>query len=764
MEHLQARLAQEIVAARQLISSGTPDPDKLRQAIDAIQEATSAFPEETPADPKSMVETDASLSAVTVEGSKETPKLKDPALDPLADTNPNLEAVSVEQTKKPEPTPISPEIESSLNHIYSSVEGDMETGKNAQKFEIHESISYAQIDAMTNYGQECSKYGSNEDAILLQRDTDKTFMIVADGAGGHDDGPLASRRITKMLSQGVFEKGLSPAQALTETDAYMAQKNHEHGSRYDNAIGTVAAALINKDLSINFLIVGDAQITTIRKGQLLKEASTKPRNAAQKDIDNGIIQPKDYYNAKNKSVILEALGSTWDGIRDQDPEHFYIPFQGHHQDRIVLASDGLYDVVSEYEVVKLSNECLSGDELKTKLYDLALSRNRLENTQIEHSPGEFVEYRAKKNRGDNISIAVIELKQEEDTSDIHQAPVEFEEPVQLSEKDRLYKEIFGIFPEAEKEDYEHKELISQSIYDLLTSIAGNRKIESTELDVDYMDDSVVQKNLLEILSPVFTEIVRMYDESNFSNTLYVGINHDSNETVFKLDNQNNIYIELDPTLENIDVIDLTDWINRAHMSDLLDGIPEAEKNPDQTSSPEDPAPAVAQGTPVLPEHPATQPSTIPIPEPVDLQVAPQPNPEPAPAQPPTSQAVTQPQAVAQTEQVNPLVRELRVLSDNGVEYEVGQDSATNQILYLKLPDGPRLDVSTSKQRIEYHIQVPAKQGTRPAKVYIESINPKSGIIRCAELEQKGLIRKKEVPGKKHDLPIQEFASTITYDV
>ncbi|MCB9798717.1 hypothetical protein H6758_03250 [Candidatus Nomurabacteria bacterium] len=397
----------------------------------------------------SPLDTEPSIQAVPF--ALEKPVKEAPHILTGADTLPNEpippealvadKAKSLEDEKSPESEPL-PDL------VFTSIEGNAETGTNRNHCEIHHRVPFAQVDGMTDFGGKISKYPSNEDAILYRQRGDVILVIAADGAGGHGskkadggqgDGDLASRRMVEHLSKNIFDNSQSPFQALQNMDEYMARKNEEASRHADFTVGTLAAAHITRDLSVDLLFVGDAKATTIREGAVLPEGTSRLDNIAQYKVDKGHVDPKDYYNHEEKSVILSAAGGrTRDIAHASNEGRFHSKFQGQANDRIVLCSDGLVDVISEYEILKLSLESDTADQLKQKLFDLAMHRYSTREPQIEHAPGVFVTLE-RHNRSDNITIVVVELKNEEEkksdeTPASPETPIK-EEPVDLLEPD-----------------------------------------------------------------------------------------------------------------------------------------------------------------------------------------------------------------------------------------------------------------------------------------------------------------------------------------
>ncbi|PLX28870.1 hypothetical protein C0581_00720, partial [Candidatus Parcubacteria bacterium] len=300
--------------------------------------------------------------------------------------------------------------------------------------DIHVATGFAQVDGRSHYGGLGCKYAEfgedadgnkvrtleslekaeNEDSMFTMVDSEGALVTaVIDGAGGEGNGRAASRIINEtavaMISLG--ETGMKEALI----DGHLQIENE-----LANGMTTAVLARIEKDNNVTLTSVGDSKAMTLRGGKKLEAGTTKMHNFAVYLIEQFGEEPQDFFNHKFANQLLSSLGPSEkdrqrriDGEEVQLPQIDEITFQGKEGDVMVLASDGLWDVASEYEVEKWSDE-EGGDaaKLQERLWKEVYARNNAKAPfQIEYAPGKFIEKKWREGKGDNISIQVVKISE-----------------------------------------------------------------------------------------------------------------------------------------------------------------------------------------------------------------------------------------------------------------------------------------------------------------------------------------------------------------
>jgi protein phosphatase/serine/threonine-protein phosphatase Stp1 len=229
----------------------------------------------------------------------------------------------------------------------------------------------------------------NEDAFLDRPDLG--LWAVADGAGGHQAGEIASGMIIEALSTVPADLGASETlgEIRVRIDAVHRALLQEAARRGpDVAIASTAVVLCVRGNHYACLWVGDSRAYCLRDGALYR--ITRDHSLVQEMVDAGIIGPQEAESHPQANVITRAVGAgdemefTMDKATDMlEPG-----------DRYLLCSDGLTKSVPEPDIAQLLSE--SGNDTAQRLIELALERQVNDNVTVvvldieEESAGEIV--------------------------------------------------------------------------------------------------------------------------------------------------------------------------------------------------------------------------------------------------------------------------------------------------------------------------------------------------------------------------------------
>ncbi|MBW1729828.1 MAG: serine/threonine-protein phosphatase [Deltaproteobacteria bacterium] len=235
------------------------------------------------------------------------------------------------------------------------------------------------------------KREGNEDAYSA--DDELRFYVVADGMGGHLAGEVASRiavdLITKTFRQWSLA-GASSEDLFGQTDPSLSMYGnyllsgirlanrviHELASsdeRYQGMGTTVAALAIFPSLVIA-ANVGDSRIYLVRDGGL--ERLSKDHTIVSEQIEMGIVSVEEAESSPLRHILTKNLGSS----EEVYPDIFeLIPA---NNDRYILCTDGLTDLVSDDEILDMTAMANSPDHLCRDFVDLVLKRGGHDNTTV----------------------------------------------------------------------------------------------------------------------------------------------------------------------------------------------------------------------------------------------------------------------------------------------------------------------------------------------------------------------------------------------
>ena len=196
---------------------------------------------------------------------------------------------------------------------------------------------------------------NNEDAAGHQWLSDGgLFVIVADGMGGHEAGEVASGLAVEVLCDYVDrEQSADPRERLY--DGLMAANQailDEGNAQGRRGMGTTAVAAIVVGPQVYVGLVGDSRLYHIRKGHLVWR--TLDHTRVQNLIDKGEINEADARDHPEAGMLTRALGhSRMANGDDLVPDVFAEPIELETGDAVVMCSDGLHDLVEDWEIGRL---------------------------------------------------------------------------------------------------------------------------------------------------------------------------------------------------------------------------------------------------------------------------------------------------------------------------------------------------------------------------------------------------------------------------
>ncbi len=187
----------------------------------------------------------------------------------------------------------------------------------------------------------------NEDNMLSRPDLG--LWVVADGAGGHDSGEVASGMIVAELDR--LPKHLSGAEVLSEVRLIMSQVHQtlrqEAAARGpDTVIASTFVSLILRDTHFACLWAGDSRAYLLRHGHLSQ--ISRDHSLVQELVDSGNLAPEDAENHPHANIITRAVGADSETL-----ELDKVIGQIEPGDRFLLCSDGLSKTLSDAEITSL---------------------------------------------------------------------------------------------------------------------------------------------------------------------------------------------------------------------------------------------------------------------------------------------------------------------------------------------------------------------------------------------------------------------------
>lgn len=191
-------------------------------------------------------------------------------------------------------------------------------------------------------------------SVQLEVKTGPLLVAVADGMGGAAAGELASELALKSLSQTVAEAdgdGRTPTEpaarvawlvaAVGEANRRVLSVSRDEPSAH--GMGTTLTAAILDEGSCALVHVGDSRAYLLRDERLTQ--LTIDQTYVQSEVAKGSLTPEQAKTHRQRNQLLEVLGvNEAPGI-----DRFCLSL--HAGDRLLMCTDGLYDLVEDSELL-----------------------------------------------------------------------------------------------------------------------------------------------------------------------------------------------------------------------------------------------------------------------------------------------------------------------------------------------------------------------------------------------------------------------------
>jgi serine/threonine protein phosphatase PrpC len=219
------------------------------------------------------------------------------------------------------------------------------------------------------------------------------LYVVADGMGGHQAGDVASKVAVEMINKS-FRRWTEeetvdhklfghPDSSLTRTGNYVLSSIRlanrvvyelATGNEKYRGMGTTVAILAVTSSLVIAANVGDSRIYMVRDGRI--EQLSKDHTVVAEQVEMGMMTEEEASSDHLKHVLTKNLGST----EEVEAAVFEIEFKDN--DRFILCSDGVTDLVSEREILDGTRNEDNPKRLCSQFISKALKRGGHDNTTV----------------------------------------------------------------------------------------------------------------------------------------------------------------------------------------------------------------------------------------------------------------------------------------------------------------------------------------------------------------------------------------------
>lgn len=203
----------------------------------------------------------------------------------------------------------------------------------------------------------------NQDALLCRTDID--LYVVADGAGGHENGRAAADTVVAAI--GHVSPALPVSDRLPAVRQHLAAA-HEALLQDGRAASTVAVLMLDADFFV-CLWAGDSRIYLWRAGEMLR--ITRDHSLVQEMVDAGTLTEAAARHHARANIITRAVGGQPGALQIEKRIGEAMP-----GDRFLLCSDGLTKAMEDDEIC----QHLGGEgDVAAAMLDTALRRHARDN-------------------------------------------------------------------------------------------------------------------------------------------------------------------------------------------------------------------------------------------------------------------------------------------------------------------------------------------------------------------------------------------------
>ena len=174
------------------------------------------------------------------------------------------------------------------------------------------------------------------------------LLAVADGMGGHQHGEVASQLAIETLRDEYFKSTVGPTevprrlkQAFRRANEQIYQSGTAGGE--SNMMGTTLVAAVIRGNDLTIANVGDSRAYLVRAKRATQV--TRDHSLVAEQVATGAMTEDEARESQHRNIITRALGHR----QRVDVDIFEIRLLA--DDRLVLATDGLYDYVPEDAMV-----------------------------------------------------------------------------------------------------------------------------------------------------------------------------------------------------------------------------------------------------------------------------------------------------------------------------------------------------------------------------------------------------------------------------
>jgi protein phosphatase len=230
-----------------------------------------------------------------------------------------------------------------------------------------------------NYYLDGNYVDSASDVCAKSFDKSELIVCVCDGMGGEEAGEVASQIAVESVGKcynNLLESNLSD-EAVIQFAEYANSLICDEISKCKKRMGTTYTLLGFKDDVVTVSNIGDSRVYVYSDGEL-KQLS-KDHTEAQTMVDAGIVSEEESMKTPEKHKLTQHLGIFPD---EMVIEPYTVKRLAKNNDRYLLCSDGLTDMLSFEDISAILQKNMSVEETVDELISFALENGGKDNVTV----------------------------------------------------------------------------------------------------------------------------------------------------------------------------------------------------------------------------------------------------------------------------------------------------------------------------------------------------------------------------------------------
>lgn len=217
---------------------------------------------------------------------------------------------------------------------------------------------------MAAFSHEGGKKGNQDSYLTLSLSDGQHVLAIADGVGGREGGELASKLAINEVSKLFRENSqLNISEVFRRVKNALIEESKTKGLL--KMATTLTLCYINNE-HVFVGHVGDCRLYHLRGSGIITK--TKDQSEKQKLIDAGVLTKERARSYHRRNILFSVISS------DIDYELYETDFYIKPDDRLLLLSDGAYNLCSKRELIELSFQSKELDDWISNITSLVGSK------------------------------------------------------------------------------------------------------------------------------------------------------------------------------------------------------------------------------------------------------------------------------------------------------------------------------------------------------------------------------------------------------